>query len=210
VIEKRSTICLIQALCSAGELSSREVVSGLIPRLRAGAFAGAGQGTIFWDFRGTLTLPWSPQVLAMVLSLLSWVLSAGASAELSQWRRRRGVDHRQLVEQLLRVPVEELVAVLRDVFDARQPWPEEAAYYRNRFFLGIASSELVSDEGEPERWGPWELDAVAYPDPAHYGGSPRPDWGLCQSGTCVGCGAGARSNVKNGVCAICGTAVYVT
>jgi hypothetical protein len=120
------------------------------------------------------------------------------------------MEHRQLVEHLRRLPVAEFVAVLRDVFDARLPCPEETAFCRNRFFLGVASSDLESDQGEPKRWGPWELEAVAYPDPAHYGGGLGPDWGLCQSGACVGSGARACSNVKNGVCAVCGAAIDMT
>ncbi|MEW4571149.1 hypothetical protein AB1L88_25035 [Tautonia sp. JC769] len=120
------------------------------------------------------------------------------------------MDRRELAEELRRLPVEELVAVLRDVFEARCPFPEESAFCRSRFFLGVASSDLESDGGEPERWGPWRIEAVASPDPSHYGGSLGPGWGLCQSGGCGACGVGARSNVKNGICAVCGAAVFMT
>ena len=50
------------------------------------------------------------------------------------------------------------------LFAVKQPAPEEAAYCRNRFYLGTAWSDLASGEGEPQRWEPWELDAVAYVD----------------------------------------------
>lgn len=120
------------------------------------------------------------------------------------------MERRQLVGELRELPVEELVAVLREVFDGRSPSPGEAAFCRNRFFLGIASSDLESEEGEPARWGEWKIEAVASPDPAHYGGHPGPDYGLCQSGKCTVCRVAARSNVKNGLCAICGAPVYMT
>ena len=120
------------------------------------------------------------------------------------------MERRELAEQLRRLPVEELVAVLHDVFAARGPFPEEAAFCRNRFFLGVASSDLESGDGEPERWGPWRIEAVAFSDPSHYGKSLGPDWGLCQSGECGDCGVGARSNVKNGICAVCGATVHMT
>jgi hypothetical protein len=87
------------------------------------------------------------------------------------------MEHRRLVERLRRLPIAELVAVLGEVFDTRRPSPEDSAFCRNRFFLGIASSDLESDGCEPERWGPWEIEAVAYPDPAHYGGGLGPESG---------------------------------
>ena len=54
------------------------------------------------------------------------------------------------------------------------------------------------------------VEAVASPDPSHYGESLGPDWGLCQFGVCGTCGVGARSNVKNGICAVCGATVFMT
>jgi hypothetical protein len=120
------------------------------------------------------------------------------------------VERQELAEHLRRLPVEELVSVLQDVFASRLPFPNETAFCRNRFFLGVASSDLESDKGEPESWGPWTIEAVAYPDPAHYGDTLGPDWGLCQSGACCNCDVRACSNVKNGICAICGATVYMT
>ncbi|MEO6811800.1 MAG: hypothetical protein ABI353_22050 [Isosphaeraceae bacterium] len=120
------------------------------------------------------------------------------------------MERRQLVESLSRLPVEELAAVLREVFDGSLPWPKEQSFCRNRFFLGVASSDLESDEDQAERWGRWKLEAVASPDPTHYGTQTGPDWGLCQSGECGVCGVGARSNVKHGLCAVCGADVSMT
>ena len=120
------------------------------------------------------------------------------------------MERQRLSEQLARLPVEELVAVLRDVFAARLPFPEEAAFCRSRFYLGTAHSDLLSDPGAAEAWGPWQTDAVAYPNPAEWGDSLGPDYGLCQAGTCMGCGTAVRSNVKGGVCPVCGAAVWMT
>lgn len=120
------------------------------------------------------------------------------------------MNRQKVIEYLRQSPVEELVAVLQAVFKDRQPAPEEESFCRNRFFLGTAWSELESDEGQPHRWGPWDVDAVAYPDPDEYGESLGPDYGLCQSGTCTGCGFEVRSNVKRGLCAICGAGVNMT
>jgi hypothetical protein len=113
------------------------------------------------------------------------------------------------IEYLSGLPDERLVDVLRRVFAVKQPAPEEASYCRNRFYLGTAWSNLESDEGHPQRWGQWELDAVAYVDPAEWGGSLGPGYGLAQAGSCGTCGMRVRSNVKNGLCPICGARVYM-
>lgn len=120
------------------------------------------------------------------------------------------MDRQRIAECLLQLKDEELVAVFRNVFSDRLPSPEEAGHCRNRFFLGTAWSYRQSDEDEPERWGPWQIDAVAYPNPTVWGDSLGPNYGLCQAGTCGGCGLTVRSNVKEGICPICGDAVYMT
>jgi hypothetical protein len=114
------------------------------------------------------------------------------------------------VQYLGNLPVERLVAVLRRVFAAKQPAPEEAAYCRNLFYLGTASSVDLSDEGEPPRWEPWELNAVAYVDLDHWDNEFGPDYGLCQEGSCPSCGTRVCSNVKRGICPICGSRIYMT
>lgn len=120
------------------------------------------------------------------------------------------MDQQCVIEYLRQLPDEELVAVLQGVFADRQPCPEEAAFCRNSFFLGIAFSDLESADREPKRWGAWDVEAVAYPDPTVYRGSLGPNWGLCQSGTCGSCGVNVRSNVKQGLCPICKAAVSMT
>ena len=61
------------------------------------------------------------------------------------------MERQRLSEQLARLPVEELVAVLRDVFAARLPFPEEAAFCRSRFYLGTAKqrAEMPADQDIP-------------------------------------------------------------
>ncbi len=120
------------------------------------------------------------------------------------------MNDEQIAEFLSGLPVERLVSILRTVFDVTHPAPAEAAHCRSRFFLGAAWSHLDSDNGEPDRWGPWELEAVAYVDPAEYGDGLGPDYGLCQEGTCQVCGTRVRSNVKHGLCSICGGPAHMT
>jgi hypothetical protein len=69
----------------------------------------------------------------------------------------------QVIDYLKQAPDEELLEILQRVFESRQPNAEEAAYNRNRFFLATASSLLHDRTG---RWDPWEIEAVAYRDPA--------------------------------------------
>jgi hypothetical protein len=114
------------------------------------------------------------------------------------------------IQYLNTLPDERLVAILRRVFAVKQPASQEAAYCRNRFYLGTAWSDLESGESEPQRWGPWELEAVAYVDAFEQGDDLGPDYGLCQSGSCLACGTRVRSNVKHGLCPICDGQVYMT
>ncbi len=114
----------------------------------------------------------------------------------------------EVTAYLVRVPMEELLAVLQEVFEARTPNPEEAAYNRNRFFLGTASSVLGSEERQD--WGPWEIHAVAYIDRDEHPEGLGPDWGFCEFGTCESCGTHVRSNVKRGICPVCGDRVSMT
>ncbi len=63
----------------------------------------------------------------------------------------------------------------------------------------------------PVEWEPWKFEAVAYVDPEHYGeGHLGPDWGFANEGKCESCGSWVRSNVKRGLCSICGSKVYMT
>jgi hypothetical protein len=115
----------------------------------------------------------------------------------------------ELVERLLAASDGELREVLRQVFERRMPYPEEAAYHRSRFFLGVVSSELESEPEAPERWGAYQLRAVAYADRDTYGDDPGPD-GWAQRGTCEACGTSVCSNLRQGVCPVCGAAVRMS
>ena len=119
------------------------------------------------------------------------------------------MNRENAIEYLQTLPVEEFVAVLQQVFQNRQPAPEEATYCRNCFFLGTAWSDLESEKDEPTRWGPWTIESVAYPNQEFNVGL-GPNYGLCQVGTCGACGIEVRSNVKQGLCPICGAEVYMT
>jgi len=117
----------------------------------------------------------------------------------------------EVVEFLKNLADEQLLAILQKVFTTKRPNQEEDRYNKNRFFLGTASSLLESEHDQPERWGDWNLEAVAYPDPAHYGPDGLgPDWGFCEGGTCDVCHTQVRSNVKHGICPICHSKVYMT
>jgi hypothetical protein len=114
------------------------------------------------------------------------------------------------IEYLSNLPVERLVAVFRQVLAVKVPAPEEAAFCRSRFYLGAAWSSFESDDGASQRWGSWELDAVAYVDSREYGDEFGPNDGLCQEGSCQSCGTRVRSNVKHGICPICEGPAYMT
>jgi hypothetical protein len=118
------------------------------------------------------------------------------------------------VDYLCDLPEERFVDVLRRVFETRRPSPEDQAhgYCRNHYVLGTAWSERESADGEPERWGRWEVQFVAYVDRAAHGEDfgLGPDWGLCQAGRCPACGAAVLSNVKRGRCPVCDGPVYMT
>ena len=122
------------------------------------------------------------------------------------------MDRDEVVDYLTGLPTEQFVDVLRRVFARKQPAPEESAYCRNKYYLGTASSDQLESDNdeEPPRWGPWEHDVVAYPDPQAWGDSLGPDYGLAQVGSCGTCGVRVRSNVKQGLCPICGGKVYMT
>jgi hypothetical protein len=122
------------------------------------------------------------------------------------------MEREQVMNFLTGLPVEQLVSLLGSVFERTFPAPEERSYSRNHFFLGVADSIRESDDGEPERWGEWSIAAVAYVNAAEYpaGWGLGPDYGLCQSGTCSVCETKSVSNNKAGLCAVCGTPVYMT
>jgi len=127
---------------------------------------------------------------------------------------------RQISDQLQELSNEELAAVLIDVFEKRVPAPEEQAFCKTRFFIGIASQEDISGYEDPEgvpKWGPWQLAAVARPNEEYWKGKTEqcdlflgPLYGFAQAGSCAECGTATVSNCKRGFCPICGNETYMT
>jgi rubrerythrin len=124
------------------------------------------------------------------------------------------VEQPTVVALLRTIPDEDLLAILQAVFEVKRPNPEEDAYNQNCYFLGTASRLLASLEGESEHWKPWKIEAVAYIDHEAYpntsSGNNGPYYGFCEGGACQNCGMAMRSNVKHGICPICGNKVYMT
>ena len=115
-----------------------------------------------------------------------------------------------IVDLLRMLPDEHLLAVLHEVFTTRQPNPEEQAYNQNCYFLGTASRSRADAPEHAVVWEPWEIQAVAYLDRDTYTATYGPTWGFCQFGVCTACGTTVRSNVKRGICPICGAKVSMT
>lgn len=114
----------------------------------------------------------------------------------------------QTIAFLAGLPPAELVRVMQRVFAASVPFPSEEKHCRSKWFLGIAHSWRASEPGEPLEWEPWQIEAAAYNPP----GSPGGPHDLAQSsggGPCCG-GISHRSNLKRGVCPICGREVGMT
>lgn len=117
----------------------------------------------------------------------------------------------KIVAYLSRCSDPELREILFAVFQNRKPNPEEDEYNKNCFFLGTASSLLESNQGEPAHWGTWRIEAVAYVNQEEYGKDVLgPEWGFCQFGSCQSCGMEVRSNLKHGVCPVCGSKVSMS
>jgi hypothetical protein len=120
------------------------------------------------------------------------------------------MDKQHLTQHLVALSDADFLEVLEAVFAQRRPNLEEDTYNHNRYFLGTASQERTSDSGEPEQWGSWSLEAVAYINRTIYPDGMESDIGFCQFGTCPQCHTAVRSYVKNGYCPICRAAVYMT
>lgn len=117
----------------------------------------------------------------------------------------------KVVEYLSQCSDPELREILFAIFQTRRPNPEEDKYNKNCFFLGTASSLLESSDEEAEPWDTWKIEAVAYVDEEEYGEDVLgTDWGFCQFGECQFCGISVRSNLKHGVCPVCGSKVSMS
>ncbi|HEX4613507.1 MAG TPA: hypothetical protein VH092_35320 [Urbifossiella sp.] len=116
----------------------------------------------------------------------------------------------QTVAFLQGLPPAELVRVMQQVFAATIPFPGEATFCRSKWFLGIAHSfRRPSDMGELEEWEPWQIEVAAYHRPGDHPGGPNDLGQSSGGGECCG-GISHRSNIKSGVCAICGRDVGMT
>ncbi|WP_223257383.1 hypothetical protein [Phormidesmis priestleyi] len=120
-------------------------------------------------------------------------------------------ERKKIVGYLSRCSDRELRDILFAVFQVRRPNPEEDEYNKNCFFLGTASSLLENGKGEPKHWGAYKIEAIAHVDREECGENvPAIDWGFCQFGECQQCGIAVRSNLKHGVCPLCGSKVYMS
>jgi hypothetical protein len=122
-----------------------------------------------------------------------------------------------IAKTLIGLADDELLEVLRLVFTERRFAPEEAAFLRSRYFLGIATSQLQDDESQPEPpaadqqiWANWEIEAAAYPDMTEYGSWRGPGYGFADEGECGNCHTRVRGLLKKGICPICGSRVSMT
>lgn len=114
----------------------------------------------------------------------------------------------QTIAYLQSLPPAELVRVMRQVFATNVPFPSEAAFCRSRWFLGIAHAWRCSQPGAPVEWEPWQIEVAAYNPPDSLGGPG--DLGQSSGGGgCCG-GISHRSNLKRGMCPICGREVGLT
>lgn len=113
------------------------------------------------------------------------------------------------VGYLRSLPPAQLVRVLQQVFAGSVPFTGEGAWCRSRWFLGIAHAYRESDPDEPVRWEPWRIEVAAYHLPDLSPGGPDDLGQSSGGGGCCG-GISHRSNVKLGVCPICGGEVGMT
>ena len=110
---------------------------------------------------------------------------------------------------------EELVAVLQNIFAGRQKAVPDPSIRSQHYFVGIAYQLDENDEvGQPPQWSNWKISVVAKPDPTDYAPDATglfvgADWGFCQEAECS-CGYHVRSNMKRGICQICGRNVWMT
>lgn len=108
-------------------------------------------------------------------------------------------DRDRLAEQLVRLPVHELVDVMRRVLPH---YTKERYGCHERLILATA----YRCEEAPET----VLNLVAWPDRDYYDGGLGPDQGLSEAGPCSTCEIDVSSNAKRGYCPACGTTLDMT
>jgi hypothetical protein len=116
------------------------------------------------------------------------------------------VNREEIIAELQRMSVPELVSVFRDAFAPHHPGTRQSGVTDDRYILAVARRDVDPDRSQDDP--PCTIEAVAYPDPAEY--DLGPDWGLCQQGTCRSCRIVVCSNVKRGTCPSCGSNVSLT
>jgi hypothetical protein len=121
----------------------------------------------------------------------------------------------EIAAELRDLPDEELATVFHLAVADRKlteyPWLRGQHYV-----MALAYQADESDDEATERWGQWQLAMITRPDPDHYSRAISgelilgEDLGFCQEGTCIECGADCCSNLKHGICPICGAKVFMT
>ncbi|MER7589721.1 hypothetical protein ABTW72_19530 [Micromonospora sp. NPDC127501] len=104
-------------------------------------------------------------------------------------------DRARLAEQLVALPVHELVDVMRRVLPHHT---EDEGGLRSVLLLATATI----DEDAPDVP---ELALVAWPDRDYYEGGLGADQGLWNEGDCAKCNTAVTSNAKRGYCPVCGS-----
>lgn len=125
----------------------------------------------------------------------------------------------RMAGDLGKLSTEKLLFVLQQVLSTKtQVDLVEINYYRDRLFLGYAFSWLKDDAAEPllphtqlpDTWEPWQITAIAYPDPAQYPSPTLGEDGFYNNATCTSCGTAITTNFKSVLCPICGSSVFGT
>lgn len=108
-------------------------------------------------------------------------------------------DRAHIAEQLVALPVHELVDVLRRVL----PQYTEDQY-------GIRTALVLAEATDYEDEPGLEVELVAWPDRDYYNGGLGIDQGLWEHGHCAKCDSGIVSNAKRAYCPYCGSRCGLT
>ncbi|MEV0457033.1 hypothetical protein [Catellatospora methionotrophica] len=107
----------------------------------------------------------------------------------------------ELAAALNALSMAEFLDVMRRVLPVQAANDADPAF-RNDLVLVEILTDL--DDGDVEQ------RLLAWPDRDHYGGGLGIDQGLCEEGTCSGCGSTVTSNAKRAICPRCGTPCGLT
>jgi hypothetical protein len=99
----------------------------------------------------------------------------------------------RLAQQLLQLPLRELLDVLRQVLPRHTETEPDM-----QTKLVLASATIFDDDPETT-----QVELVAWPYRAAYNGHLGPDQELLEDGTCRGCGLPVISSAKRALCPIC-------